>query len=70
MMTDNFKNMCGMPFKDFKHTDVYKSANVIYFVNTDGENCEDIDTIMDKMTVVAIHGCGGYLEITLDETLK
>ena len=55
-----------MTFKEFKNTNKYLNANVIEFVDTNGENCEDIDEVIDNMNVVDFHLDGGYLEIVLD----
>lgn len=58
-----------MKFKDFKQTDTYLCANVVYFVDTYGEDCEDIDEVMDSMEVVKVYSNNGYLEIILDPEL-
>lgn len=55
-----------MTFKEFKNTDEYLNANVIEFVDTNGENCEDTDEVLDNMNVVDFHCNSGYLEIVLD----
>lgn len=55
-----------MTFKEFKNTDEYLKANVISFVDINGEDCEDIDEVLDNMNVVDFHLDGAYLEIVLD----
>ena len=55
-----------MTFKEFKNTEEYLCADVISFVDVNGENCEDIDEVLDNMNVVSFHRDGGYLEIVLD----
>lgn len=55
-----------MKFKYFRQTDTYLCANVVYFVDTYGENCEDIEEVMDNMEVVKVYSKNGYLEIVLD----
>lgn len=55
-----------MTFKEFKNTEEYLHADLISFVDTNGENCEDIDEVLDNMKVVDFHRDGGYLEIVLD----
>lgn len=55
-----------MKFKDFRQTDTYLCANVVYFVDTNGEDCEDIDEVIDNMEVVKVYSNNGYLEIVLD----
>lgn len=55
-----------MLFKDFKKTDRYLIADVISFVDINGENCEDTDEVLDNMEVIDVYNDGGYLEIFLD----
>lgn len=58
-----------MTFKEFKNTKEYLNADVISFVDIDGEDCEDIediDEVLDNMNIVDFHCDGGYLEIVLD----
>lgn len=55
-----------MTFKEFKNTKEYLYADVVSFVDTNGENCEDVDEVLDNMNVVDFHRDGGYLEIVLD----
>ena len=62
-----------MTFKEFKNTEDYIEADVISFVDTNGEEM-DIDPICDSedmkilnnIEVVEAHKDGGYLEITLN----
>ena len=55
-----------MTFKELKNTDEYLNASVISFVDTNGEDCEDIDEVLDNMNIVDFHYDDGYLEIVLD----
>jgi hypothetical protein len=56
----------SMTFKEFKNTEDWLLADVISFVDIYGENCEDIDEVLDNMSVVSFYRNGGYLEIVLD----
>ena len=62
-----------MTFGEFKNTDEYIEADVVSFVDTNGEEmdieliCDSEDMeILDNIEVVEIHRDGGYLEITLN----
>lgn len=55
-----------MTFKEFKNTEDWLLADVISFVDVYRENCEDIDEVLDNMSVVSFYRNGGYLEIVLD----
>ena len=56
-----------MLFKEFRKTDDYFSADVISFIDINGEDCEDTDDeVLDNMNIIDIHRDGGYLELTLN----
>lgn len=58
-----------MTFGKFRNTEEYIVADVIEFVDTNGEKM-DIDNLDDEVLqnieVVDAHSDGGYLEITLN----
>ena len=62
-----------MLFKEYKHTDEFIGADVIEFVDTNGETLDidvDIDAenadILDNINVVDTHLQDGLLEIALN----
>lgn len=62
-----------MTFGEFKNTEEYIEADVVIFVDTNGEEmdiepiCDSEDMeILDNIEVVETHKDGGYLEITLN----
>ena len=62
-----------MTFGEFKNTEEYIEADVVSFVDTNGEEmdiepiCDSEDMeILDSIEVVETHKDGGYLEITLN----
>lgn len=66
-----------MTFGKFKNTEEYIEADVISFVDTNGEEmdiepiCDSEDMeILDNIEVVETHKDGGYLEITLNDDFK
>ena len=58
-----------MTFGEFRNTEEYIVADVIEFIDTNGEEM-DIDNLDDEalqnIEVVDIHSNGSYLEITLN----
>jgi hypothetical protein len=58
-----------MTFGEFRNTEEYIFADVIEFVDTNGEEM-DIDNpddeVLQNIEVVETHSDGGYLEITLN----
>lgn len=58
-----------MTFREFRNTEQYVNADVISFVDTNGEEM-DIDNLDDEVLqdiyVVEVHSNGGHLEITLN----
>ena len=62
-----------MTFGEFKRTEEYIEADVVSFVDTNGEEldidpiCDSEDMkILDNIEVVETYRDGGYLEITLN----
>lgn len=58
-----------MTFGEFRNTEEYIVADVIEFIDTNGEEM-DIDNLDDEVLqnieIINIHSDGGYLEITLN----
>ena len=58
----------NITYKEFKETDIFKSAVIIEFVNSKGTTLNDIyDKDLDNMIVVDYNYDSGWMEIILRE---
>jgi hypothetical protein len=55
-----------MKLKEFMNTEEYREADIIQYVNTDGEEIDTDESKLLEMEVVTNKLSGGYLEIELD----
>ena len=62
------KTNTNITYKEFKETDIFKSAVIIEFVNSQGTTLKDIyDKDLDNMIVVDYNYDSGWMEIILRE---
>ena len=62
------KTNTNITYKEFKETDIFKSAVIIEFVNSKGTTLKDIyDKDLDNMIVVDYNYDSGWMEIILRE---
>lgn len=66
------KTNTNITYKEFKETDIFKSANIIEFINAKGgSSFDDIsDEALESMIVKDYNYESGYLEIVLREEEK
>lgn len=65
------KTNTNITYKEFKETNIYKSAVIIEFVNSKGTTLNDIyDKDLDNMIVVDYNYDSGWMEIVLREEEK
>ena len=66
------KENTNITYKEFKNTDIFKSAVIIEFVNTNGQSSFDniSDEALGSMIVKDYNYSSGYLEIVLREEEK